>query len=247
MLMSQSAAVVSPAAAPTPIIELLTDTNIFSDAGSTAAVNNDAIQEWHDALSNGKEATQTTGGDKPLYKASIQNGEPAVLFDGSGDSMDLSALFTSTGEACHMFITLAPIFASGFDTIITLEKNIETAINGTSGYLDCYVGADLQVAGAAASKFTNAGLVDTSWKLLEITYDGGTRTDIASYTVVVDGSSQTLSASNNVGASAQTNQLGNGENGSYAGYIGDVAIYDQILTGSDLTDKRSAINTKWGL
>jgi len=68
--------------APTDITNLRcwlkADAGVYKDAGSTLAVNNDTVQEWHDQSGNNQHATQTTSGKRPTFKTSQQNGLPAI-------------------------------------------------------------------------------------------------------------------------------------------------------------------------
>src|SRR3990167_1190365 len=52
--------------------------------------DNDVVGTWLDSSGKGNHATQTTAGNKPLYKTNIQNGKPIVRFDGVDDWMSLT-------------------------------------------------------------------------------------------------------------------------------------------------------------
>lgn len=53
---------------------------MFSDAGSTPAVNNDTVQQWNDQSGNNVHASQGTAGSRPTYKTNQINGLPAIDF-----------------------------------------------------------------------------------------------------------------------------------------------------------------------
>lgn len=51
----------------------------------------DAISGWADSSGNGKDATNATGAEQPLYKTSVVNGLPVVRFDGVDDDLTITA------------------------------------------------------------------------------------------------------------------------------------------------------------
>jgi len=63
---------------------LKADVGVYKDAGVTLAINSDSVQQWNDQSGNGHHATQAASGNRPGYRASIQNGLPAVRFAAAG-------------------------------------------------------------------------------------------------------------------------------------------------------------------
>jgi hypothetical protein len=51
----------------------------------TGLSDSDPVVTWEDSSGNGHDPTQGTAGFRPLFKANVINGLPAVLFDGSDD------------------------------------------------------------------------------------------------------------------------------------------------------------------
>lgn len=60
----------------------------------TGLSDNDPVTTWTDLSGNGRNLTQGTAANKPLYKTSIQNGLPMLRFDGTNDFMDASFVAT---------------------------------------------------------------------------------------------------------------------------------------------------------
>ena len=50
-----------------------------------------AVDTWTDLSSNSRNATQATAANRPVYKTSIQGGNPVVRFDGSNDILETSS------------------------------------------------------------------------------------------------------------------------------------------------------------
>lgn len=59
-------------AALSPVVWLKNNTLLFSDAGTTPAVDTDPVYRWGDSTGNGFHANQTTLGNRPIYSAANQ-------------------------------------------------------------------------------------------------------------------------------------------------------------------------------
>lgn len=66
---------------------LKSDAGAYKDAGSTLAVNNDTVQEWHDQSPSGFIFSQSNSGRRPDYKTGIVNGLPVLRFDAGFDGL----------------------------------------------------------------------------------------------------------------------------------------------------------------
>ena len=234
----------------TPTLRLETDTLVFSDGGTTPAVDNDTIQQWTDFDSNGELCTQTISANRPTYKTNIQNGQPILRFDGVNDWFDITQLFASQ-QACHFFIVIAPDYAGiTFMDFFEFENNLTTWYAATgSSYEDFSLGMNRTVAGMVMRRVVSTSIKSSAWKLLEISYNGGSKTSNSSYTVEVDDVAETIIAGSSSGNAAQVSKLGiTAFNGApYKGDMGDVWMFPQVLTGTDRTEVVNYINTKWGL
>jgi hypothetical protein len=118
---------------------------VFSDAGTTPAVNNDTLQQWNDRSGNSLTAVQATSGARPLYETGQLNGKPGVTF-APGDFM--SSTGNSVGclpvAVSNIFIvysqsiyglnqgTFSTIPAAGFDYNRTDAYTISHGNTGTS-------------------------------------------------------------------------------------------------------------------
>lgn len=80
-------------------IWLRSDSGVYSDAGTTPAVNFSTVQEWHDFSGNGNDAIQNTSAFRPEFQTNQANGNPALNFDGINDRILSSGVGTSN-QAC---------------------------------------------------------------------------------------------------------------------------------------------------
>jgi hypothetical protein len=61
-----------------------------ADDASTLTLVSDSVSEWRDKSGNDRHATQSTESLRPGYLASEINGNPAIDFDGTNDSLTIS-------------------------------------------------------------------------------------------------------------------------------------------------------------
>ncbi len=66
--------------------------NSYSDGGSTAASNNNSVQQWNDLSGNNHHAIETTNSEKPTYIANSVNGYAALDFDGNTERIAATGL-----------------------------------------------------------------------------------------------------------------------------------------------------------
>lgn len=74
-----------------PLALYAADRGLYSDAGTTPAVADDPVYQWNDQSGNARHLSATVLTNRPTLKANIQNGKPAVQFDGIDDYMLASA------------------------------------------------------------------------------------------------------------------------------------------------------------
>ena len=135
---------VQPDFKPTDISGLqlwLSADNVDGSNNSTLSDGN-AVATWTDLSGNGRNATQATGANRPLFKTGIVNGKPVVRFDGTNDLLSsswvaakLSAgtiilVFSSTDTVGSM-LTQDPSGWNNLDTLIGIgTQNVVVATNG---------------------------------------------------------------------------------------------------------------------
>ena len=74
--------------------------------GYSTPVDADTVQNWKDLSGNGRHLVQATIASRPRYKINIQNGKPALLFDGSDDFLTLGKVDIRTATCIAVLRTL---------------------------------------------------------------------------------------------------------------------------------------------
>lgn len=64
------------------------------------------VDTWTDLSSNGRNATQSTSANRPIYKTGIQGGNPVVRFDGSDDILS-TATFANPSQVSAIIVAKA--------------------------------------------------------------------------------------------------------------------------------------------
>src|SRR6185503_14515658 len=127
----------------------------------------DAVTTWTDSSGNSRNATQSTGANKPLFKTGAANGHPALLFDGSNDYMQTA----SFGAASQPFTVFAVVKRVGSVAAYqTVYDGIAAGNRATTLYSDITTGKPT-IFGGSTSIF---GFEDfgSDWCLLSATFNG---------------------------------------------------------------------------
>lgn len=80
------------------------DTQVFSDAGVTPAVNAGPVMQWNDQSGNGYHISQPTLAFQPIFYTNVINGKPFLSFDGADDFMDSLPFAAALAQPTTMFI-----------------------------------------------------------------------------------------------------------------------------------------------
>ena len=118
------------------------DSSTLFDAttGGSLVAADGAVARWEDKSGNGRHATQSTSGNRPLRKTGIKNGLGVLRFDGSNDFMSI-ANSTAAFKFLHdgdstVFVVLRPGVVANPNTLYwILGTGIDSDTNdGQTGY-----------------------------------------------------------------------------------------------------------------
>ena len=185
---------------------------------------------WQDKSGNGWDASQSTGIKQPLYKTNIQNGLPAILFDGTDDF--LQVISDSINQPYTVIMVGRPTDIEPQHIWLSNRPNASDMIvyEATDFYMRSFTLQD-----------TGFNLVqDTNYKII-MTFDG------ASSLCRLNGAdSATLSPGTNL---LYNINIGSGATGSqnFAGYIFEIIVYAKVLNPTEVGQIETYLNTKWGL
>ncbi|MDC3284937.1 LamG domain-containing protein, partial [Flavobacteriaceae bacterium] len=217
-------------------VELLSiDAALWLDASDPSSITKDSnglVSQWNDKSGNGHHATQSTESLKPISGTRTINGNNALKFDGTDDRLENSSL--TTGQPFSVFAVIKDDISSG---------SFRTWWSGDSG-------------GNRSFLQNNNGNIRTMWADSNVS-NGSSTTNNEIWTAEFNGSSSVLYVDGTAGTTGNVGDNSiNGfwigeENGSsepnWNGLIGEILIFDAILSEADRQKIEGYLAHKWGL
>lgn len=226
------------------------DSGVYSDAGTTLAVDQDTVQQWNDKSINANNVTQATAGNRPKYVADAINGKPALLF--SNARADVLAIADNASisltKRVHMFAVVKPTTIISTAGIICKDtgalSNPEYAIWLSNGAININltsagntnIGSTANLTAIAGSEY----IVEGSYNLINInTWQNGE----LSFTVATN--------SNGMGDTTGDLRIGAQKatfsTRSFDGYIAEIIIFDRELSSDERVGVEKYLSNKYGI
>lgn len=203
------------------------DANVYSDAGSTPAVNDDPVQQWNDQSGIGYNLSQATSGQRPLLKTNVLNSLPILRFDGSDDQIvGATGTFAAANQPLTYFIVLKKA-----DTTNKVPMS-----GGTGAFLFNWSGSTGDAYAGTSLTFT---CTITNWNIIGVVFNG------ASSIVRCNGAETTGNAGS--GAFGATVTVGSYPGFPWNGDIAEVIIYDSALGSTDRASVDDYLNAKYAV
>lgn len=191
------------------------------------------VSSWQDSSGNGNHCSQATAAAKPLYVPGSFGTMPGVFFDGA-DNLSATAGM-STGSYTKIVRVSMPDFPTASGNILS-----SGGTTGTRHALYMSGSAFPRLWHNAQFVLSSAAMVAGQGHLLVGTYDSTTKTG----TLYLDGmqvGTGTATANN----TDPTYQLGGLAGGNFMrGTIGEVMIYNRVLSNSERANVLAYLNTK---
>jgi hypothetical protein len=208
-----------------------------SDGTGTVAVG-DQVGYWKDKSATAAHVTQGIAANRPTLTASAVNGLPALVFDGSNDSLASASGYTAQNSLAALtrimvFATsqtsiASRVFSGGSDIAFTLSDGLRSTVTDGNGARLSVVSAPLRVY---------ASVFDGSENQINIFFDNVAQsvTEIGTIPATTGAGSPTLHIGSNVG-------INNFTNGPIAEYL----IYNRALPDAERTLVYEYLRRKWG-
>ena len=81
------------------VLWLSADHGVYSNSGTTPAINGQNVQQWNDRSGNGRHATQTTTANRPNHHVNVLNGHPVVRYTAANNDRMMSTGLASAERA----------------------------------------------------------------------------------------------------------------------------------------------------
>lgn len=214
---------------------LKADTGVYSDAGVTPATNGQTIQQWNDQSGNNNHVSQATAGNRPTYRAATSGDTGQIEFLTSAKHLSNTGVtFPSGATAMHVF---ALIRQHGVG--VPWSAGI-----GASASLELYAANQDPVIYHSGRTGSDDGQPASVIYLYEMRYDGSQATNatkLKSYNNARQ-LSNTFGGANFPASLPAVNGFRVGHSGSgtgtlewLGGYLVEMAVYNAVLAGADIT------------
>jgi hypothetical protein len=234
------------------------------DAADTATitVSGSAVTQWNDKSANGYNLTQGTAGNRPLSGTRTINSKNVIDFDGTNDSLNGSTasnwtfLNNATGNSIFVVALSDTNAAAGF--VMSTAGGSSTSvgfdfIRQPAGTIYYFVrrGVGGTSAVSAISQGNWADATSVYYTLLS-TPNNGTTLDKAISRVSGGSELKSNTSTDAPSASNPTQALcvGDASDSAGAGFngvIGEIILYDSILSSTDRATNETYLANKWGL
>ena len=236
---------------------------LWLDAADTSTITASGgdVSQWDDKSGNASNFTQATGANQPKTGTRTINSKNVLDFNGSTDFMSCPSS-TTLFKYLHS-TTGGTVFFVGFvDNSSTIRVMISTGNGstniGVASSIDDSNQTDINIYRGVSSNVTarslNTNTITPSAAFyLTTKFDGGNATAANRIQESLNGGSfNGLNDLTNAASSA--NSAGNLTlgadfvgNSPYNGVIGELIIYEGILSGGDITSVQNYLANKWGI
>jgi hypothetical protein len=215
-------------------IAWLSATNITN--GGPEPVNGEKVAVWKDLTGSATDATEATESKQPTYEANVQNGLPAVKFDGTIDR-GLEGSFTrSNNGGLTMFIVGKFSGASRRAFFEFYKTGGGTSPGSPRGFFFTY---------GFNNASTNYNLNNTEFNVWSA-YDTGSNTDFWENGNLIYSNFGNWGNTSFTGSGSYV--LGDDQTGGdrLNGYIGEILIFDREFTADEKATMETYLKNKWG-
>ena len=225
---------------------------------STISLSGSAVTQWDDKSGNAYNFAQGTSGLRPLSGTRTQNGLNVIDFDGIDD-----CLATTAAKSAFNFInnTTATLFiVNKFDSTAGLNYLIGANVgsNGEIGIV--YYSNTTNLVfwdgnGSGTLVYDISSAVNTTARLDSIKSDpaNATAANRIKYALNTGSFAGSNTQTGTASGSDSTQNLAIGDSSPSGssiplnGFIGEVLIYNSILSGTDITNVQTYLLGKWGI
>jgi len=216
------------------VLQLNADTDVFSDAGITPAVDGDSVQEWHDQSGSGNDATNS-GSGKPVFETTGIASLDTILWDSASEQNLISPVSSAMDPVTMLFVV-------EFNDLSTTKGFINsTATGGWQGRVDASGTLSFIRQSVGGLATTGSGVISAGTPyVIAFTLEAGNDWRIHVGSTVYSGTSTDSPSGSG------TVRLGSRAFGERMdGFISDVYLYNQSHSQSDIADAITFLEAKY--
>jgi hypothetical protein len=213
---------------------------------STITLDGSNVTQWDDKSGNGKNVVQETGAIQSKYGTNLINGHPAVFCDSTAQQMINTAGIPIAGDLTIFAVLQDTRNAANVVLVANLGAGESEAANATYSWrFQNLVPQLFYETGGGSNVFADATTAVPSDDIVAyLTRDSnGTSSIDFGYLQDATDFSENDTAVNSSGGSDSDFFLF----GGFTGKLGELLIYDKILTAQEIADVKSYLKSKWGI
>jgi hypothetical protein len=199
----------------------------------TGLADNAPLTTWPDSSGNGRDATQSTAGNKPLYKTAILSGQPVVRFDATDDRMATASIAHGVGAGDFTWVVVARVTnaAANYSPIMA-NGSFAPALYFHDNRINLYWAAD--------HSWTNTVTADNTWYTILVSRSG---TDVS---LRLNGADDGVPFSLNNNMANAVMHLGfDGSGGALGGDEAELLFYDTALDATQTANIEGYLRSKY--
>ena len=214
-----------------------------ADAGTSSAVEGDFLASWNDQSGNGRNATQTTAANRPRFRKSILNGNPAIETTGGTRyfNIDFSALSNSSYT---VFVVAQRTSTNVSQYILGVQQSSPLGMHlGYAGDNTLRLGQSSSILNLATSGYAGSNEIP---RTLVAEFSNTTGRTLSEY---LNGAplQNTLAGTASYAIASNTGVIGRGYSTTgFAGFIGEIIIYNRTLTATEKRQVLTYLSVKYG-
>lgn len=196
----------------------------------TGLADTDAVTAWDDLSSAGRDLAQATGSRQPTYRTGIKNGLPVVRFDG-GDVIS----GTAHASTVMSIVVVCAKTGGGWSAALCngTSSGLGLSLNTSTGYGMYFNGVVV--------KSRTPGYSLGTWNVIAMTTSS---TNLQAF--YLDGELYITDDANMTTPSTGMH-IGGDQNPSLTGDVGEVGLFDRVLTATEIAQLTAVLRRKWGI
>lgn len=224
--------------------------DVNNDSGATNPANGVAIATWKDKSGNALNFTQSTGANQPVFTSSAINGKPGIRFNGSSQYLELAYNALLNPASSTIFSVAQVTGGSGTFRSIIVSRSAPASLRGYNVYATDFNNLWQGWMGANATwAVSNSGVAATNNVPVIIDYAFVTGTQNIA---INDGALTGIGTATYFQNTTRVSRIGAGTTETSASFfmfgdIGEILIYNRVLTNEERTAIKKDLGNKWGI
>ena len=225
-----------------------------ADTGGSLVAADGAVGRWVDKSGKGRNFTQATANNRPLWRSAGRNGRGTVEFDGSNDRLagDGTQYVRTDTAFTALFVHIVDSTAGSYPALFSTKTDktenfrfINSNDTGGGGYTDYAIGSG---SNFARTRYTTAAR--GNWRYVLFDFIGSSALTNGSFSGRANKAALTRSQAGGFGSdTAASSSVGSESGGANVlkGQMAEIIMFSRVLTNAERDTLENYVTTKWAL